>query len=188
MTHVVQQGSAPVYRKPVETEEDTSLKDRGAAEAELKKLAQQASSDMSRESIKALLYQASYCQQTGSAEAAKDALDQVANQALGILKRKANIFGVETSSRKVALDLLDQLAKSRLHDEGGQATSANAMMDQLLLWAQDQVAGSIGQLQRVPSALTAKFVLERAALLVLLGGDTRPAVSALMTWAETEKA
>lgn len=188
MTHVVQQGSAPVYRKPVETEEDASLKDRRVAEVELKKLAQQALSDMSRESIKALLYQASYCQQTGSAEAAKDALDQVANQALGILKRKANVFTIETSSRKVALDILDQLAKSRLHEEGGQATSANAMMGQLLLWAQEQVAGSMAQLQRAPSAVTAKFVLERAALLVLLGGDTRPAVSALMTWAETEKA
>jgi hypothetical protein len=188
MTHVVQQGGAPVSRKPVETEEKESPADKREAESELKKARDKAASDMSRANIKLLLFHAAHCQQIGADEAARDALDRAANQALAVLKRKTNAFNVETSSRKIARDLLDQLATVQLL--GGQDTgkAADKALEKVLQWAQAQLAGAIKQLQVAPSEATAKAVLEKAGLVQMLGGDMTAAIAAVQTWAETEKA
>jgi hypothetical protein len=70
-------------------------------------------------------------------------------------------------------------------DVGGAADKA---LEKVLQWAQAQLAGAIRELQRAPSELAAKVVLERAALVQMLGGDTSAAIAAVQTWRETENA
>lgn len=188
VTHVVQQGGAPISRKAVETEEKAGPTDKREAEAELKKLAAKVVSDMSQANMKALLLQVAHCQEIGADEAARDALDLVANQAVAALKRKTNAFNVETSSRIMAKDLLDQLATVQLLGGKEAGRAGEKALDKLLQWAQGQLAGAIKELQRAPSELTARHVLEKAALVQMLGGDTTAAMAALQTWRETEKA
>jgi hypothetical protein len=188
MTHVVQQGGAPISRKAVETEEKGAPADKKEAEAELKKLATRACSDMSLANMKALLLQVAHCQEIGADEAARDALDQVAGQAVAVLKRKTNAFNVETSSRIMAKDLLDQLATVQLLGGKDAGRAGEKALEKLLQWAQGQLAGAIKELQRAPSELTAKHVLEKGALVQMLGGDATAAMAALQTWKETEKA
>ena len=54
----------------------------------------------------------------------------------------------------------------------------------LLGWAQSQLAGALGQLRSSPGEPTAALVLEKAALVQLLGGDTSGAAAALRSWAQ----
>lgn len=190
MTHVVQQGGAPLSRKAVKTEEKAAPPEKIEAQAELDKARARAIKDMSPANVKALLYQAARCQQLGadSQGAAKNALDKASSETMAILKRQTSTFDVKTSSLKMARDLLDQLATVQLLGAEGEGKAAEAAFKKLLQWAQNQLAFAVKALQAAPSGVTAKEVLEKAALVQMLGGDATPAMAALKQWREMESA
>ena len=187
MTHVVQQGGAPISMKAVETEEKETAKNKEQVIPQLRKAKDKALSDMTKANVRELLLHAAHCQQIGAAEAAKDALDQASSQALGMLKKNTQAFNVVTSSRKMARELLDQIAKVQLLGAEGAGKAAEKALEKLLQWAQAQLAGAIKALQTAPSEGTAREGLEKAALVQMLGGDATVAIAAVKTWAETEK-
>ncbi len=185
MTHVVQQGGAAVSRQAVEAEEKAPAGEREAEEA-LDEAKAKAISDMSTANIRALLYEAAHCQQIGREQSAQSALDQASNEALAILKRKAKAFDVKASSMTMAKDLLEQLATVQLLGAEGEEKAAEAAFNKLLQWAQNQLAFAVKALQSAPSEVTAQAVLEKAALVQMLGGSATGAIAAVQKWREME--
>ena len=185
MTHVVQQGGAAVSRQAVETEEKAPAGEREAEEA-LDEAKAKAISDMSTANIRALLYQAAHCQQIGAEQSAQSALDQASNEALASLKRKAKAFDVKASSMTMAKALLEQLATVQLLGAEGEEKAAEAAFSKLLQWAQNQLAFAVKALQSAPSGVTAQAVLEKAALVQMLGGSATGAIAAVQKWREME--
>ena len=188
LTHVVQQGAAPISRKPAEAKEKEDVNAKGQLIEQLKKARDRALSAMSAPNLKNLLMQVALCQQMGATESAKDALDQVAEKALSAVKRQGNTPNVLTTSRRIVNDLLYQLDRAKILDGNGKAKAADAVLDRLLQWARAQLTGVMKQLQSSPGEPAARDVIEKAALVQMLGGDTAAAIGALKTWAETEKA
>ena len=185
MTHVVQQGGAAVSRQAVEAEEKAPAAEREAEEA-LDEAKAKAISDMSTANIRALLYEAAHCQQIDQEQSAQSALDQASNEALAILKRKAKAFDVKASSLTIAKDLLEQLATVQLLGAEGEEKAAEAAFNKLLQWAQNQLAFAVKALQSAPSEVTAQAVLEKAALVQMLGGSAAGAIAAVQKWREME--
>ena len=185
MTHVVQQGGAAVSRQAVEAEEKAPAGEREAEEA-LDEAKAKAISDMSTANIRALLYEAAHCQQIGREQSAQSALDQASNEALAILKRKAKAFDVKASSMTMAKDLLEQLATVQLLGAEGEEKAAEEAFSKLLNWAQNQLTFAVKALQSAPSEMTAQTVLEKAALVQMLGGNTAGAIAAVQKWREME--
>jgi hypothetical protein len=185
MTHVVQQGGAAISRQAVKTEEKAPAGEKEAEEA-LDKAKAKAISNMSTANIKALLYEAANCQQSNREQAAQSALDQASKEALAILKQKAKAFDVKASSLTMAKALLEQLATVQLLGAEGAEKATEAAFNKLLQWAQNQLAFAIKALQSDPSAATAQTVLEKAALVQMLGGSTAGAIAAVQKWREME--
>jgi len=185
MTHVVQQGGAAVSRQAVEAEEKAPAGEREAEEA-LDEAKAKAISDMSTANIRALLYEAAHCQQIGAEQSAQSALDQASNEALADLKRKIKAFDVKASSLTMAKALLEKLATVQLLGAEGEEKAAEAAFNKLLQWAQNQLAFAVKALQSDPSGVTAQAVLEKAALVQMLGGDTAAAIAAVQKWREME--
>lgn len=185
MTHVVQQGGAAVSRQAVETEEEAPAGERESEEA-LDVAKAKAISDMSTANIRALLYEAARCQQSNQEQSAQSALDQASNEALAILKRKAKAFDVKASSMTMAKALLEQLATVQLLGAEGEEKAAEAAFSKLLQWAQNQLAFAVKALQSAPSEVTAQAVLEKAALVQMLGGSAAGAIAAVQKWREME--
>ena len=190
MTHVVQQGGAPVSRKAVETGEKDPSTEKIEAVAELDKARARARKDMTPENMKALLNQAARCQQLGadSGGAAKVAIDEVSNDAMALLKQHTNTFDVKTSSLKVARDLLDRLALVQMMGAEGDGKTAEGVFEKVLQWAQNQLNTAVKALAAAPSEIAAIEVLEKATMVQMLGGDTTAAISAIQQWREMESA
>jgi len=185
MTHVVQQGGAAISRQAVETEKKAPAGEKEAEEA-LDKAKAKAISNMSTANIKALLYEAANCQQSNREQAAQGALDEASKEALAILKQKAKAFDVKASSLTMAKALLEQLATVQLLGAEGEEKATEAAFNKLLQWAQNQLAFAIKALQSDPSAATAQTVLEKAALVQMLGGSTAGSIAAVQKWREME--
>jgi hypothetical protein len=185
MTHVVQQGGASVSRQAVEAEEKAPAGEREAEEA-LDEAKAKAISNMSTANIKALLYEAAHCQQINREQSAQSALDQVSNEALADLKRKIKAFDVKASSLTMAKALLEKLAMVQLLGAEGEEKAAEAAFNKLLQWAQGQLAFAVKALQSAPSEVTAQAVLEKAALVQMLGGSATGAIAAVQKWREME--
>jgi hypothetical protein len=185
MTHVVQQEATSLSTKAVQREQEQDPEARHGAELRLLEARDRLLTTMSRANIQAFLRQAALCQQLGADDQARDALDRAADQAIGGLKESTRAFNVDTSSRRAARDLLDQIATVQLlSSEEGAESAAERALGKLLEWAQAQLAGAIRQFQASPGEPTAQLVLERAGLVQMLGGDTSAATAALRSWAQ----
>lgn len=191
MTHVVQQGGAPIAMQAAETEGKKSSAGKEDAEEGLLNARDKMLADMSRASMKELVYQVARCLDEGLDGAALDALDAVALKALGAMKKMANALDVKTSSLKLAVELIDQVKREELtggeeKEEEGEKTAEEALGN-MLGWATARMNGAIKQLKAFPSEPTAKQAIDGAALVMMLGGDASPAIGAVKTWGETEK-
>lgn len=191
MTHVVQQGGAPIAMQAAETEEKASPAGKEGAGEDLLNARDKMLADMSRASMKELVYQVARCLDEGLDGAALDALDAVALKALGAMKKMANALDVKTSSLKLAVELIDQVKREELtggeeKEEEGEKTAEEALGN-MLGWATARMNGAIKQLKASPSEPTAKQAIDGAALVMMLGGDASPAIGAVKTWGETEK-
>ena len=184
MTHVVQQGAAPLASEAIQTAREGDREEREGAVSELVQTRDRFLTQMSRANIQAFLRQAALCQQLGADDQARDALDRAADQAISDLKEHTRAFNVETSSRRAARDLLDQIALVQLVGEEGAEEAIEKALHRLLEWAESQLAGAVRQLQASPGETTAQQVLERAALVQMLGGDASSALSALRAWSQ----
>ena len=185
MTHVVQQGGGSVLaRKPLEAEGEDSSVTMNEAETELAEIKEKAIGSMSLADIRALIVQAARCQELGLAQAAQNVLDEASKFAMAILKRQSNAFEVSGSSLNVAKDLLDQLAIVHLLDV---ENNRNEMFDKLVRWAEGHMMAAIKELGSDPSKASAQGVLEKAALVQLLGGNVVPAMAAIQDWTQMEK-
>lgn len=191
MTHVVQQGGAPIAMQAAETEEKASPAGKEGAGEDLLNARDKMLADMSKASMKELVYQVARCLDEGLDGAALDALDAVALKALGAMKKMANALDVKTSSLKLAVELIDQVKREELtggeeKEEEGEKTAEEALGN-MLGWATARMNGAIKQLKAFPSEPTAKQAIDGAALVMMLGGDASPAIGAVKTWGETEK-
>lgn len=191
MTHVVQQGGAPIAMQAAETEGKKSSAGKEGAGEDLLNARDKMLADMSKASMKELVYQVARCLDEGLDGAALDALDAVALKALGAMKKMANALDVKTSSLKLAVELIDQVKREELtggeeKEEEGEKTAEEALGN-MLGWATARMNGAIKQLKAFPSEPTAKQAIDGAALVMMLGGDASPAIGAVKTWGETEK-
>ncbi|MDY6912510.1 MAG: DUF4157 domain-containing protein, partial [Chloroflexota bacterium] len=183
MTHVVQQGGAPVSRKLVESEEETASIPKKQAEKELLRAKDKAMNSLTQASIKALLYYATICQKVGAEGVARYALDTAAGQALAIVKSTIPDIEIQVSTLKIAREVLEQLDMIQLLSEKDQTKTEDAVIEKVLDWALEQLSGSIRLMQQDPTQTTANVVAEKAALVQMLGGNPTAGIEALQAWA-----
>lgn len=182
MTRVAEQGGAPIQRQPVEAEETAMTEPKEGAIAQLKNAVEKLRTSLEREHIKGLLRQAATCQALGADAAAKEALDEAADVALAMLKRKTAGFDVQFAKREMVTELLN--AAANVLKLGGDEKAVESAMKKALDWAEAQLNLAVEKLKTTPTEATAKQVLVKAADVMLLGGDATEAVDLFMAWKE----
>ena len=184
MTHVVQQGGAPVARKITKEEGQVpSGASKEAAQEELKKAEDEVTSSLSQATIKALLYWAAISQQVGAEESAQYALEAAANKSLELLEAKTAALDIQTGTQGMVEDVLNQLAMVQLLGGEKQEEAAEETLAKVLEWAETQLLLAVELLQQTPAQESANVVAEKAALVQMLGGDASPGIEALNKWA-----
>ena len=69
----------------------------------------------------------------------------------------------------------------------GAENAGGEALQKVLRWAQGRMMGAIKELQRDPSKAGAQDVLEKAALVQMLGGDASAAMAAIENWKQVEQ-
>jgi len=182
MTRVAEQGGAPIQRQPVEAEETAMAEPKEGAIAQLKNAVEKLRTSLEREHIKGLLRQAATCQALGADAAAKEALNEAADVALAMLKRKTAGFDVQFAKREMVTELLN--AAADVLKLGGDEKAVESAMKKALDWAEAQLNLAVEKLKTIPTEATAKQVLAKAADVMLLGGDATEAIDSFMAWKE----
>jgi len=192
MTHVVQQGGAPISRAPAEEEAfgpqspegqvgSESQKDEAVIEVEA--AGERAASDLTQASIRPLLFWAATCQQLGAESEAQAALDAAAQKAIELLAAQTQAFKIETGTEQMARGILEQLALVQMLGAEDREKVEEEALQKVLEWAQSQMTEAIEMLHALPSESLATILAEKAALVQMLGGDVSPALEALEQWA-----
>lgn len=177
-----ERGSVSVQRQSVEAEETAMAEPKEGAIAKLKNAVEKLRTSLEREHIKGLLRQAATCQALGADAAAKEALDEAAEIALAMLKRKTAGFDVQFAKKEMVTELLN--AASDVLKLGGDEKAVESAMKKALNWAEAQLALAVERLKTTPTEATAKQVLIKAADVMLLGGDATEAMDLFMAWKE----
>ena len=102
LTHVVQQGAAPLSRQTEEKTASAEDKEKDEAQAKLQEAENKAMSSMSETDVKELLEHAARLQQLGSEEAAQKALNEVSEEFKKQLDAALTKFQEATNSNKEA--------------------------------------------------------------------------------------
>ena len=184
MTHVVQQGGAPVSRKPVEREEDTqSVAAREHAESELEKVNKEVVLRPISENVRSLLYWAMTCQEADARQTALTTLDETCRAAIWQLKASLPALQIEASTLRMANQLMEQLRKTVLPTDASQHDSEVRILEELSESAKAELHSSIKLLEQDPTYDSAQIVLEQAGLVNMLGGNPGLGIAALDRWA-----
>ena len=150
--------------------------------AQLKNAVEKLRTGLEREQIKDLLHHAARCQVLGADAAAKEALDEAADIAVAMLKRKTAGFDVQFAKREMVTELLN--AAADVLKLGGDEKAVESAMKKALDWAEAQLALAVEKLKTTPTEATARQVLVKAADVMLLGGDATEAMDLFMAWKE----
>lgn len=177
-----ERSSVLVQRQPVEAEETAKAEPKEGAISKLKNAVEKLRTSLEREQIKDLLRQAATCQILGADAAAKEALNQAAEIALEMLKRKTAGFDVQFAKKEMVTELLN--AAADVLKLGGDEKAVESAMKKALDWAEAQLALAVERLKTTPTEATAKQVLIKAADVMLLGGDAKEAMDLFMAWKE----
>jgi hypothetical protein len=178
----IKRGRVTVQRQPVEAEETAKAEPKEGAISKLKNAVEKLRTSLEREQIKDLLRQAATCQALGADAAAKEALNQAAEIALEMLKRKTAGFDVQIAKKEMVTELLNAVAD--VLKLGGDEKAVESAMKKALDWAEAQLALAVERLKTTPTEATAKQVLIKAADVMLLGGDAKEAMDLFMAWKE----
>ncbi len=188
MTHVVQQGGAPISRAPAEEEAIGSQNPEGQVGSESQKdeavieveaAGERAASDLTQASIRPLLFWAATCQQLGAESEAQAALDAAAQKAIELLMAQTQSFKIEAGTEEMARDILEQLALVQMLGAEDREKVEEEALQKVLEWAQAQMTEAIEGLKALPSESAGAMLAEKAALVQMLGGDPSPALEAL---------
>jgi len=150
--------------------------------AQLKNAVEKLRTGLEREQIKDLLHHAARCQVLGADAAAKEALDEAADIAVAMLKRKTAGFDVQFAKREMVTELLN--AAADVLKLGGDEKAVESAMKKALDWAEAQLALAVEKFKTTPTEATARQVLVKAADVMLLGGDATEAMDLFMAWKE----
>jgi hypothetical protein len=182
IAHVVQQGAARVSRQAAETEE-AAADPKEEAKKELKDDVDKMKTRLEPEYIKDLLRIAGGCQAQGMEESAyKWALEEAAEAASTLLKRKTAALDVKSAKKEIAAQLLK--AATDVMKLGGDEKAVESALKKVLDWAEAQLASAITNLKTAPTKANARDLAAKAALVELLGGAPTKAWEALKTWEE----
>ncbi|MFO8009690.1 MAG: DUF4157 domain-containing protein [Dehalococcoidia bacterium] len=183
LTHVVQQGAATAARQAVETaaeESSTGQMEAGKALEEARKNAWIAPT---RENMRGLLANAAICLGLGMEGDVQSALDSVTGKAVETVKNQTGLFDLPASSLNVANDIIDKLKEIQPSEQNNIESTAQMVGDGLGGWAVEQMSGTAEMLRQDPSDDVASHVVEKTALVLMLGRDYSPGVEAIQKWA-----
>ncbi|MFO8101361.1 MAG: DUF4157 domain-containing protein [Dehalococcoidia bacterium] len=183
LTHVVQQGSASVYRQPLETVEDGSSASQMEAWEALEEARKNAWITPTRENIRVLLSHAASCLGAGMEGDVRSALDSVAGRAVEMVKGESGMLDLPASSLNVANDIIDKLREMRSIDEGNTESAGQTVGEMLGGWAVGQMTSTAALLGEGASEEVASRVVEKTALVLMLGRDYSPGIEAIQKWA-----
>jgi len=192
MTHVVQQGAAPISRAPAGEGAAGSQSSEGQASPqpqkdeaaiEVEAAGERAASDLTQASIRPLLFWAATCQQLGAESEAQAALSTAAQKAIELLTAQTQAFKIETGTEQMARGILEQLALVQMLGAEDREKVEEEALQKVLEWAQAQMTEAIEVLKALPSESAGAMLAEKAALVQMLGGDPSPALEALEHWA-----
>lgn len=182
LTHVVQQGAARVSRQATEAQQ-AAADPKEEARKELKDDVDKLKTKLETEYIKDLLRIAGNCQAQGMEESAyKWAMEDAAEAALTILKRKTAGLDVKSAKKEMAKELLN--AAADVMKLGGDDKAVESALKKAVDWAEAQLAIATKNLKPGSSKAQAREVAAKAAQVQLLGGDPAEAWEALKKWEE----
>ena len=182
IAHVVQQGAAGVSRKPAEAEE-AAADPKEEAKKELKDDVDKLKTKLEPEYIKDLLRIAGNCQAQGMEESTyKWAMEEAAEAASTMLKRRIAALDVKSAKKEIATQLLN--AAADVMKLGGDDKAVESALKKALDWAEAQLTSAMNKLKSAPTKANATEVATKAAQVQLLGGEATKAVEALRTWEE----
>jgi hypothetical protein len=182
IAHVVQQGGARVSRQAAETEE-AAADPKEEAKKELKDDVDKLKTKLDTEYIKDILRIVGNCQAQGMEESAyKWAMEEVAEAASTMLKRKTTALDVKSAKQEMVKELLK--AAADVMKLGGDDKAVESALKKALDWVEAQLASAMKKLKAAATKANAKEVASKAAQVQLLGGDPNEAWGALKTWEE----
>jgi len=185
IAHVAQQGAARVSRQAAEKEE-VAADPKEEAKKELKDNVDKLKTKLEPEYIKDILRIAGNCQAQGMEESAyKWAMEEAAEAASTMLKRKTAALDVKSAKKEIAAQLLK--AAADVMKLGGDDKAVESALKKALDWAEAQLASAMSKLKAAPTKANAAEVAAKAAQVQLLGGDATKAVEALKTWEEESR-
>jgi hypothetical protein len=182
LTHVVQQGAARVSRQAAEAEQ-AAASPKEEARKELKDDVDKLKTKLEREYIKDLLRIAGNCQAQGMEESAyKWAMEEAAEAALTILKRKTAGLDLKSAKKEMVKELLN--AAADVMKLGGDDKAVESALKKALDWAEAQLKVAAKNLKPGSPKADARDVAAKAVQVQLLGGDPAEAWEALKKWEE----
>jgi hypothetical protein len=185
IAHVVQQGAARVSRQAAEKEE-VAADAKEEAKKELKDDVDKLKTKLEPEYIKDILRIAGNCQAQAMEESAyKWAMEEAAEAASTMLKRKTAALDVKSAKKEIAAQLLK--AAADVMKLGGDDKAVESALKKALDWAEAQLASAMSKLKAAPTKANAAELAAKAAQVQLLGGDATKAVEALKTWEEESR-
>ena len=188
LTHVVQQSAAPALQRQAATETQTEAAAPAEATAdveekavsEVNEFADKLVTELDIAIIKGLLHGAALCYKLGMESVAEEALRKAAEKASQMLERKIIAFNPKSATEDMAKDLLDAAAKAMAL--GGDEKAIETALEEVRKQAETQLASLVTELKETQSPEVAIKVANKAADVMMLGGEATDAVNALNAW------
>jgi len=147
--------------------------------SELEKFVEKVRSSLERTYIKGLLYWAAASQQWGADSQAQSAIEEAAETAIVMLKRKTAALDVQSAKKEMVRELIKTAGEVQML--GGDDEAAESAVKKALVWAEIQLDRAVERLRVTPTEAAGKEVAEKAGTVMLLGGDPTEEVDLLMT-------
>lgn len=138
--------------------------------------------EMERKQIRNLLKKAERRMLAGNE--CESLLKEAAEIAAGILKRKTAAFDPRTATEETTKELIRAVEDVMLLPEGDEAAIEKAMTKSLR-WAEGELKRAVNKLTEAPTEANCRDVANKAAGVMLLGGDPTEEVELMMTVYET---
>jgi hypothetical protein len=139
--------------------------------------------EMERKQIRNLLKRAERRMLVGNEY--ESLLKEAADIAAGILKRKTAAFDPRTATEEATKELIRAVEDVMLLPEGDEAAIERAM-EKTLRWAEGELKRAVKKLTEAPTEDSCRNVADKAAKVMLLGGDPDKEVELMMTVYETK--